>query len=69
MSLSLWTIYDHPTDYPDRFVAREFILDKPTNNLIACVDLKVLRQHFIEIGLTCITRSPEDQPQIVETWL
>jgi len=69
MPLRMWTIYDHPTDYPDCFVAREFILDKPTENLIAGPDIEMLRRHFIEIGMTCLPRAPDDQPQIVETWL
>jgi len=65
----MWVIYDHPSDYPNSFVAREFVLDKPTENFIAIANLDELRGHFLEIGLTCITRSPEDEPQIVETWL
>lgn len=67
--LKMWTIYDHPSDYPDCFVAREFVMDKPTENLIATPDLETLRGHFIEIGLTCLARSPEDNPSVVETWL
>ena len=67
--LRMWTIYDHPSDYPDCFVAREFVLDKPTENFIACNDLDLLRGHFLEVGMKCIPRSPEDEPQIVEVWL
>jgi hypothetical protein len=69
VTLKLWTIYKHPTDYPDRFVARQFVLDKPTENVIISPDIETLRSHFLEIGLSCITRSPHDEPQIVEVWL
>ena len=69
MPLKMWTIYDHPSDYPDCFVAREFVLDKPTENFIACNDIDSLRGQLLDMGLTCVPRSPEDQPQIVETWL
>lgn len=71
--LSIWTIYDHPKDYPDCFVAREYqIVDgltTATENFMACPTLEVLRGHFIEIGLTCIARSADDDPAIVESWL
>lgn len=32
-------------------------------------DLETIRDILMEKGLTCIPRSPEDEPQIVETWL
>ena len=68
-TLSLWTIYDHPSDYPDSYVARRFELDQLTPGVVVSSDLEELRAHFIPMGLTCLTRSPEDAPQIVETWL
>jgi hypothetical protein len=67
--LSLWTIYDHPTDYPDNFVAREFLLDKPTDNVLIANSLEQLREAFRRAGLCCITRHPSDDAKIVETWL
>jgi hypothetical protein len=72
--LALWTVFDHPTDYPDKFVARRFEVDgygvKPTGSIIIMNDLDKLREMLeFEMHLTCLTRSPQDDPKIVEVWL
>ena len=73
--LSLWTIYDHPTDYPGHFVARRFVvgheLDKPfaTDEIMAAERIEDLREVFLEMGLVKIEREMVDEAQIVETWL
>ena len=67
--LKIWTIYDHPTDYPDNFVARLFLLDKPTTYLVIASTLDDLRGAMREAGLIQLDRSPGDDPKIVETWM
>ena len=72
--LAMWTVYDHPKDYPDSYVARRFDVDadgaKPTATMIACPDLDTLRNILaFELHLTPLARSKEDDPVIVETWL
>lgn len=67
--LPSWTIYDHPTDFPDCYVARRFIWDKPTAEIITSPTLEALQQHFILQGLVCMQRHPNDDPKIVETWM
>lgn len=68
--LSIWTIYDHPADYPLDFVAREYHLDQATNNVLQCPTLELLREiMLVEFGLTCIPRSPDDDPTIIESWV
>jgi hypothetical protein len=67
--LSIWTIYDHPTDYPDCFVARRFVYDKPTNDIVTSNNLEYLRAIMIKSGLICFLRSPDDDPIIIESWL
>lgn len=68
--LSIWTIYDHPIDYPDHFVARCFIGEQPTSSTIVADNIETVRHILcVEMGLVCLTRSPEDDPKIVETWL
>lgn len=66
--VTIWTIYDHPTDYPDKFVARKFILDKPTSEVIIADTLEELRE-MLPLGLSCFNRSVTDDPVIVETWM
>ncbi len=73
-NLSLWTIYDHPSDYPDHYVAREYLVtpDGPvrTDNIMLSADVERLRECFLaEMGLACLSRSPEDDPTIMEIWL
>lgn len=71
--LRIWTVYDHPTDYPNNYVARLHVADadgsRPTETLMICPDLDLLRGQLLEMGLTCLTRSPEDDAVIVEVWL
>jgi len=63
-----WTIYKHPSDYPDEFVARKFILDKPTSEIKTSDTIETLRL-LLPMGLTRIERSDDDDPVIVETWM
>lgn len=70
--LSIWTIYDHPTDIPDYFVARRSIVSSVivvTNDMLHSTDLDELRAELLARGLTKLARFPEDDPKIVETWL
>ena len=66
--LELWTIYDSPIDHPGSFVARKWVLDKPTSELFQDKTLEGLRAK-LPPGLHCMPRSPGDEPQIVETWM
>ena len=67
--MTLWTVYDHPRDFPNSFIARAFDLDQPTNQMIVAADLEKLRGILESWGLTRLARHPEDDPCIVETWL
>jgi hypothetical protein len=71
--LSIWTIYDHPRDYPTGFIARrhEVVVGGtgPTDDTVKADDLYTLRKHLLQAGLTRINRSPDDEPQIVESWI
>jgi hypothetical protein len=72
--LSLWTVYDNPSDYPGKFVARLFTITKagpkPTENIIICDTLEMIRTIMLtQMHLTLLTRFPDDDPKIVEVWL
>lgn len=66
--LELWTVYDSPIDLPGRFVARKWLLDRPTDELLQDRTLDGLRQKLPQ-GLVRLERSPQDEPKIVETWV
>ena len=68
-ALPIWTIYDHPRDYPTGFIARKFLLDQPTDETIAAPTLDEIREAMWRRGLTPLHRSPDDDPVIVETWI
>jgi hypothetical protein len=73
-SLAMWTVYKHPRDYPDKFVARRFDVDgdgpKPSASIIIAPDLDQLRDILErDLHLVCLSRNEGDDPVIVETWL
>lgn len=73
-ALAIWTLYDHPIDMPDfPYVARLFEVDgdgaRATTTTLWSEDLDELRASMRSQGLTCLPRSPEDDPKIIEVWL
>lgn len=70
--VSVWTVYDHPRDYPDAWVARRseigFGTVTHTADMFTADTLDELRA-LIPPGLVCVRRSPGDDPKIVEIWL
>jgi hypothetical protein len=72
-ALSIWTIYDHPRDFPNEFVARRFVVDgsvpRWTDDILTSSSLDLLRDEMVSRGLTVINRLPDDDRNIVEVWL
>jgi hypothetical protein len=66
--LELWTIYDHPKDYPNYFVVRVFLGGQPTDRAFLCNSLEDARK-LVPSDKFCIQRDPSDDPVIVETWI
>jgi hypothetical protein len=71
--LSMWVVYDHPTDYPTEYVARRHEVvaggSRPTNEAMASRDLDMLRDELAGRGLVMLQRMDGDDPKIMETWL
>lgn len=67
--LSVWVVYDHPKDYPDSYVARCFINEQPTENVMFCTSLERLQEELVYMGLAQLARMEDDDPVIIETWL
>lgn len=71
--LTLWTVYDHPLDYPDHYVVRPFMVVDgtvtPGDSSYLYRDLDLAREWLHRMGLFRLERSPEDDPTIVETWV
>lgn len=72
-ALVMWTVYDHPTDFPNDYVARKWELDhtgvRATDEVILHRRLAAVRMQMRVRGLTCLPRLPMDEPKIVEVWL
>ena len=73
--VTMWVIYDHPTDHPDHYVAREWLVHtgkrtasiEATANLVESDDLESLR--VLMFGRINIGRYDDDDPKIVEVWV
>jgi len=66
--LTIWTVYDHPSDFPDYFVARKFDMNIPTQDYIADKSLTIIRDWLQGQGLTFLPRQEDDDPNIIEIW-
>lgn len=70
--LNIWTVYDHPADFPHSYVARRFEVDEDGSHVtddIVQGELQIIRESFRYCGLVCLMRSDDDDPKIMECWL
>jgi hypothetical protein len=73
-ALNIYTVYQHPSDYPDKWVVRRWRTLKgeniPDPEPLLVVDThSEVRLVMTGLGLVCLTRFPDDDPCIAETWL
>jgi hypothetical protein len=71
----MWTVYDHPRDFPAAWVARRWEIGegraRATGDVLVS-DCKADVRHMIQDtmpGAVCLHRQLGDDPGIVETWL
>lgn len=73
--MNLYTVYESPTDYPDKYVVRRWEVEAPDNvptakNVVMIgSDLNEIRNALQKIGLFVIPRDESDDKKIVETWI
>lgn len=69
--LLVWTIYDHPIDYPESFVVRPYStrLRIPLTVHFQAPELSKARAALNAMGLVPVLRSSNDDLKIIETWL
>lgn len=68
--LEMFVIYERPTDYPDKFVMRRFA-GRPmqgTDYFRTADSLEEIRRH-VPPHCARFMRDPNDEPQIVESWI
>lgn len=70
--LGIWTVYDHPVDYPEGFIARlhQVTARGPvaTEHTVKAPTLGEVRAR-LPAGLARLARDPNDDPKIVENWI
>ena len=66
--IPLICVYDHPTDYPDKFIARLWDCNVPTHIMASADTLEELREK-IPSSMVRMDRLPKDDPCIVEVWI
>lgn len=70
--LALWTVYSHPSDFPNDYVARRCEVNRngiQQTGDVMLGELSIIRASFLQAGLTCLRRNEDDEPHIVESWL
>ena len=68
-TLPIITVYNHPLDYPDKFVARVWDVDRPTNLAAIADTYEELLQAIPVHQMTRMEPSEKDDPVIRETWI
>ena len=70
--LVMFTVYDHPRDYPDSYVVRRWLIgagEVTADPEPTCVTPSLeLARASIPDGLYLLHRHRDDDPSIVETW-
>lgn len=65
-----WAVYQNPSDYPGKFVARCWLADNVTyGRPIVCGNLEEIQNVLRLCGLDRLGRFENDDPVIVETWI
>jgi hypothetical protein len=73
-SISIWTVYNGPDDFPNNFVARRFEVTagevKLTDQVIVCDDLGKLREHLKHHhgDLHSVPVFAGDDSKVIEVW-
>ena len=74
----MWVIYDHPPDFPQGFIARQFFLKPgvpryqlPTDKTLTGDTIEAVRAQLLQSrSITNIGRhQDETDPLVVETWI
>ena len=66
--LTMWTVYDHPRDYPDKWVLRAWDMPGGRRETVETADTLEEIRAKIPPSLFRAPRNPGDDPAIYETW-
>lgn len=67
---TIWTIFDHPPDFPEHIVVRAFYSLVRDHKVFRCHSLIEARDYIMKQGGSAnLMRDPLDDPLIIESWL
>jgi endonuclease V-like protein UPF0215 family len=66
--IPLICVYKNPADYPGKYIARLWDVDRPTNIIAIAESLEEIREAK-PAEMVIMQRHPNDDPVIVETWI
>jgi hypothetical protein len=74
MAMTVWAVYDHPTDYPEGYEAREYEIRpgeyRSTRNVLQTPDLETLRRILREeMGKSVAHHFAKIDTTILEVWM
>lgn len=72
--LDMYVVYSRPADYPTEFVVRIHHFngagyDADPDLYCRARTIEDIRLRLSSIGKVCLGRTPEDHPEILETWI
>ncbi len=67
--IEIWVLYNRPIDYPNGFIARKFLNNEPTSEVIKSQDIDFIRWRLRDRGLVPVPRDKNDALAIVECWM
>ncbi|MCQ2500563.1 MAG: hypothetical protein MJ117_04340 [Lachnospiraceae bacterium] len=69
LKLPVVAVYKHPDDFPDKYVARIFDADRPTNTIMIKDSLIELKKDIEKTGMVFLLRGAEDVPALVGAYM
>lgn len=73
--LAIYTLYFNPTDYPDKYVIRRFLImpevsyPVPDENVLIVAATRELAEEHIHKSLVWMPRHKDDDEKILGTWM
>ena len=66
--MPLICVYDHPSDYPNNYVARVWDANRPTRLIVLADTLDEIRAKIPPV-MKRLPKAPQDDAVIVEVWM
>ena len=65
----VWVIYNRPPDFPNNYVARLWVDEQLTSEMMICPRLEMIEDQLRRMGLAKLMPMDGDDPKIVCTYI